>query len=313
MSGTPRDRIVILGRRKAGKTVFLARLYEQLWNAHPSGLTMRTLEGTGHVALMEVNERLKSGQWPEATLGSTHSDFEISTPDGRTYIMSGLDYPGEVFKQAFLDGIDTEQTLDLIEHVDRAAGVILLIDPSTLVEGTASEIADVTFGMTVAVERIRNSPDGNEIPVCIVYTKCDMHESLFKSHGGLRAFSKKHLPQLMRQAGEFRFFPSVAVWDRNGNSPNYQKSPVYLVEPLLSCLKGFQKAEAKDRQRQLITHHHEVARRTEQEAKRQERQGTIALLIIWGAVILAMVLVILEFTGAVPVLDLMTGVSDASN
>ena len=58
MSGTPRDRIVILGRRKAGKTVFLARLYEQLWNAHPSGLTMRTLEGTGHVALMEVNERL---------------------------------------------------------------------------------------------------------------------------------------------------------------------------------------------------------------------------------------------------------------
>ena len=92
--GNPRDRIVILGRRKAGKTVFLARLYEQLWSDHPSGLTMRTLEGAGHVALMEVNERLKSGQWPEATLGSTHSDFEISTPDGRTYTMSGLDYHG---------------------------------------------------------------------------------------------------------------------------------------------------------------------------------------------------------------------------
>ena len=103
MSGNLRDRIEILGRRKAGKTVFLARLYEQLWNAHPSGLTMRTLEGAGHVALMEVNDRLKSGQWPEATLGSTHSDFEISTPDGRAYTMSGLDYPGEVFKQAFIE------------------------------------------------------------------------------------------------------------------------------------------------------------------------------------------------------------------
>ena len=311
--GNPRDRIVILGRRKAGKTVFLARLYEKLWSDHLSGLTMRTLEGAGHVALMEVNERLKSGQWPEATLGSTHSDFEISTPDGRSYTMSGLDYPGEVFKQAFLDGIDTEQTIDLIEHVDRAAGVILLIDPLTLVEGTASEVADVTFGMTVAVERIRNSPGGNDVPVCIVYTKCDMYEDLFKSHGGVRSFSKKHLPQLMRQAGDFRFFPSVAVWDRTGENPNYKKSPVYLVEPLLACIKGFQKAEAMDRQRHLISQQHEIARRAEIEANHQEKQATFALLIIWGIVTLVLVLVILELTGAVPVLDLMTGVSDDPN
>ena len=41
--------------------------------------------------------------------------------------------------------------------------------------------------------------------------------------------------------------------------PNYKKPPVYLVEPLVACIKGFQKAEAMDRQRQLISQQHEVA------------------------------------------------------
>ena len=68
-----------------------------------------------------------------------------------------------------------------------------------------------------------------------------------------------------------------------------------------------------DRQRQLISQQHEVARRAEIAANRQEKQGTLALLIIWGVVILVLVLVILEITGAVPVLDLMTGVSDDPN
>ena len=117
----------------------------------------------------------------------------------------------------------------------------------------------------------------------------------------------------MRQAGEFRFFPSVAVWDRTGTSPKYKKSPVYLVEPLLACIKGFQKAEAAEHQRQLMSHQHEVARRVEQEVDRQEKQGTIALLLIWLVVILVMVVVILDFTGAVPVLDLITGVTDAAD
>ena len=313
MESATRDRIVILGRRKAGKTVYLARLYEQLWNSHPSRLTIRSLEGTGHVALMEVNERLKNGQWPEATLGSTHSDFEISTPDGRFYTMSGLDYPGEVFKQAFIDGIDTDQTIDLLDHVDRAAGVILLIDPSTLVSGTAAEIADVTFGMTVAVERIRSSLDGFKVPICIVYTKSDMHAPLFREAGGVRKFSKKHLPQLMRQAGEFKFFPAVAVWDRHGTGPDYERAPVYLVEPLLACIKGFKNFEEADHQKQLIEHQRQEADRFAQESRAEESRNVLILVVIWGAVLFALVLFILNATGALPLMEIMTGGSNAEN
>ena len=68
-----------------------------------------------------------------------------------------------------------------------------------------------------------------------------------------------------------------------------------------------------DRQRHLISQQHEIARRAEIEANHQEKQATFALLIIWGIVTLVLVLVILELTGAVPVLDLMTGVSDDPN
>ena len=62
-----RDRIVVLGRRGAGKTVFLARLYEALWQKR-EGLLARAVDGVAHQRFMECVARMEAGQWPEATL-----------------------------------------------------------------------------------------------------------------------------------------------------------------------------------------------------------------------------------------------------
>lgn len=124
-----RDRIVILGRTQAGKTVYMSRLYEQLWNSKSPLVHMRALSGIPHMTLMKMISSMQEGLWPQATIGQTHIDVEVSFAN-RKFKMIMLDYPGEVFSKAFVQGeIDREDTRDLVEHIDRAAGAILLVDP----------------------------------------------------------------------------------------------------------------------------------------------------------------------------------------
>ena len=74
-----RDRVVVLGRRGAGKTVYLARLYEAGWNStDPRGLRMMAVEGRTHSRMMTVIDSLKRGEWPAATTGN--DPFVIDIP-----------------------------------------------------------------------------------------------------------------------------------------------------------------------------------------------------------------------------------------
>ncbi|MCH7702867.1 MAG: hypothetical protein IID37_14380 [Planctomycetes bacterium] len=154
-----RDRIVILGRRASGKTVYLSVLYEKFWKSLDS-LTLKAVSGNTHSDLVRVVEGLREGRWPAATLETQYCDLEVKYK-GRKHLMVTLDYAGELFRRAFVEDItDTPETAALVEHIDAAAAVILLIDPASLVGDNSDARIDDDFGMTQAVTRIRNWPGG---------------------------------------------------------------------------------------------------------------------------------------------------------
>lgn len=265
-SKSVRDRIVILGRRRSGKTIFLARIYQSLWNSKTEDIHMRALDGDSHMSLMRIIGTLESGEWPAATGGNSYSSFELAY-NGDMIPLVMLDYPGEVFRRAFVDGIEASDTKELIEHVDRSLGILCLIDPGNLLDGNLEEVADDEFGMVQALDRIRRSDGGMDIPIALVLTKCDLHQKRIKRLGGLRSFVGERMKNVERMAGRFKRFPAAAVRStkdaRGKEVPDIRKPPEGCREPLLWCIEQI----VINKKRKEIN----TARAVDEQRARQER------------------------------------------
>lgn len=280
----PRDRVVVLGRRRAGKTIFLARLYEQLWNSR-SHFHMRAISGETHKACMRVIEELQSGRWPASTLGAQYSDIEVSYR-GRKQLLVALDYPGEVFHKAFVEDADSADARELLDHVDRAAAVILLLDPAVVRHGPLDEAIDDDFGMTQAIHRIREWPGGNEVPIVVVFTKSDMRLDLLRSAPSLAEFASKHYLNLVRVVGRFKVFAASAVRARQSGDghtvPEMGKAPSGLVEPLEYCLiKIIERDETRQQEREEAEKREAVAKFLD-EKERAHKRAILFWSLFWS-------------------------------
>ena len=234
-----RDRIVVLGRRGAGKTVFLSRLYEALWHKR-EGLLARAVDGIAHQRFMECVARMETGQWPEATLAQSWSNLEIRYGT-HEWVLRVLDYPGEVFRRAFVEDAQDEAARTLRAHVDQAAAVLVLVDPLSAVQGGVEATVDAEFGVSNALRRVQAASGDVEVPVAIVLTKCDVAIGHIREVGSPRAFVDHYLPGLVRDGGAFRVFAASAVRSRADAlgqlRPATDKDALGIVEPLQWCLK----------------------------------------------------------------------------
>jgi hypothetical protein len=242
-----RDSILILGRRRAGKTVYLATLYAMHWKTI-GGLTMKALAGPAHKMLMGIMEQLQQGAWPEATLGTRQLEFELDD-DGRRCLLVAFDYSGEDFSRAFVDeDQDSPNVRKLLNYLDRAAAVILLIDPAVAVHGASRHVADDDFGMVQAVERIRNWPGGDQVPVVLALTKADRSRKLIQETGTLRDFVVRHYPALVRTLGRITIFAVSAVQQKRNESgkaiPAPDSVPINVDKPLRYCLDKIREQES---------------------------------------------------------------------
>ncbi len=299
-----RDRIVIIGRRRAGKTIFLARLYELLWQGctlvdgkvvaksamPPAGrvttISCRSLSGAAHSQFMRVVEELKAGRWPAATIGNSYAELSIEH-NGKKHTMTALDYPGEVFRKAFMSDADEADTLELLAAIDRAAAVIFLIDPA-VVAGGGSEADEDTFGLTQAAARIRAAPGGNSVPIAAVFTKCDVNRALIKEAGGVRAFAEKHFSQMFRSVERTSVFACSAVRvTQNGLGkivPRAESAGENLVEPLRYCLELMETATDKSRLKQAVSTRTKAVAEAAREEHRESKRTSTAWLIFAVAI-----------------------------
>ena len=299
-----RDRIVVLGRRRSGKTIYLARLYEMLWNSPKADLHMRALDGNSHLSLMRIVDSLKNGEWPAATGGNTYSTFELSY-EGETFPLVMLDYPGEVFRRAFVEGIDAPDTKDLVEHVDRALGILCLIDPGNILDGSIEAFTDDEFGMVQALDRVRRSRDGENISIALVLTKCDVHGKRIKRLGGTRAFVRDRLLNVLRIAGRLRYWATAAVRStkdaREQDVPDLRRPAEGVMEPILWVVeqiivnrKRVQVQETRRVQEEHKRAHYEAEQKARLQQSRQHRRFWILFIILaslFGAIAIAIAVI----------------------
>jgi len=305
--GGVRDRIVVLGRRGSGKTVFITRLYEALWQGcqlvngrfvperrAQAGDAVRTLsararEGRLHTELRRMAMDLDAGKWPVSTQSSTLIEIDI-TLDGRTKLLSAMDYPGEVFRTAFALGAQDPASNELRDAVDRAAALILLVDPAVALKPGIEREEDA-FGLVAAVERLRSMPSGDDVPVVVVLTKCDVHVPLLSAEGGPRALAERLYPQIFRQLGGTRTVAfassatSVVRSPRGVVIPRKRRAPRDVVEPLVFCLDWLERAEEKEslERAQLEASLRRDAQLREEQAEdeREEREARVGLVTFW--------------------------------
>lgn len=286
-----RDRIVILGRTRSGKTVFITRMYEQLWNSRDN-FFIKALSGATHKDFLRKANHLRNGNWFPSTGSSTYTDFEI-TDEERTRLLVSLDYSGELFTMAFTDGVKRKDADELINHVDRACAVILLLSPDVDHENDIDAIADDTIGMQLAVQHIRDSQDGDKIPIAIVVTKGDEFKQVLRDYGGLRKYLVKHYLPLIRVIGHFKPFVVAAVQcktevSKDGKKsyiPSFDLPPINLLKPLRWCLDKLNDSDDQtewERRRDVFLKG-EREQRAEQIA--EKRRLHLSLSIIFGIAI----------------------------
>ena len=319
-----RDRIVILGRRSAGKTIYLSTLYARLWKSL-DGLTMSSLSGVAHRDAMRVVSLLESGEWPDATLGNAEMAYEIEYR-AKKRLMVSLEYSGEVFRRAFVeDDQRGREEQQLLNHLDNAAAVLLLIDPSVAYEyykntgppegespsGTGALVderyvsidaaVDDDYGMVQAVKRVRNWPGGEKVPIALVLTKMDQNRDLVRREGGRVGFVKNHWPALARTLKKTAIFSVSAVQtekDSNGKRiPSPSSEPINLEGPLKVCLKVMDKLDNLQEVKEMREKEERSLRDMEFHLAKEERRSkafwttVIIGIVLVGAFIIALIIV----------------------
>jgi hypothetical protein len=278
-----RDRIVILGRRAAGKTVYLSVLYEKYWRSL-DGLTMKAVSGAVHSDLIRTVEGLRAGQWPAATLETQHCDLEIKFK-GQKYLLVALDYAGELFRRAFVEDLtDSPETQALVRHLDSAAAVILLIDPAIVVGKNVDAAIDDDFGMTQAVTRIRNWPGGKQVPFVLAFTKADENRPLIAREGGIAQFMLKRFPALSRTLKKAVLFEVAAVQVETTPEGERRLRPDFksyqIEKPLMHCLEVLAQQREAARQESLRRQRHLQWLQEEEYQRQAARRGRNTLIAI---------------------------------
>ena len=288
-----RNRIVILGRTQAGKTVYLAALYDACWNKDRR-VQVEAIDGRSHTAMMESIETLRSGKWPSSTSGIRYMDL-MAKCEGVARPLTCIDYPGEVFSKAFIDGVETDDVQELLEHIDQAAAVIVLVDPKVVAGAPATKSMDDNFGMAKAIERIRSWPGGDDVPIAIVLTKCDKYRKDIRSLGGPVAFARDYYPSLIKAAGRAKVFECSAVSTRHKGNGSSHQSRKYVsegvVEPLRWAMNELNTSERRlseeQRAREARKYHEEKQKenmKQEQKAKKLWIVGWILFIVLFTAV-----------------------------
>jgi hypothetical protein len=297
-----RDRIVVIGRRRAGKTIYLARLYEALWQGctlvdgrvpapgeSTAGrkvveISCRATSGASHTQFMKVIEELRAGRWPAATVGNSYAELIVNY-GGRERMLTALDYPGEVFRKAFMSDSDDPDARELLAAIDRAAAAIFLIDPAVVAAG-GDESHEDTFGLTQAAARIRGGLDGASVPIAVVLTKSDVNKAFLRESGGVREFAHRHFGQMFRSIERTAVFASVAVRVAENalgrTVPRAEKPAENVVEPLRYCFEMMEvtASEARIREaKRLQAEAQQLAVRGEAEERRRSTNAWIVFIV----------------------------------
>ncbi len=287
----------MLGRRKSGKTVYLARLYDTLHRDVRGQIHMRADTGREHRNLVAHIDTMSRRAWPASTERNTPFVVDI-TYQKEKFAMVALDYPGEVFVNAFMLGQDGPMERELLDCVRRAAAIIVLVDPGVAIEEGILENADQDYGLVAAIRAAREWPGGESVSVAVTLTKWDRYKLDIEEFGSAQAFLEKRYPNLYAAAcgrnAWARVFGCAAIHTKTdglGNEiPDLSKPPHGLLEPLQHCLEEMRSQRERQRARKEQERVTRNAAQAERRMMEEERKATIyTFLLLAGSAVTVIV------------------------
>ena len=233
-------RISIVGVEGSGKTVMLAGLGDIYSRPDNKGyfLAPKNFNTSAYVA--ELMERLRSGIWPAATADDLFQGLEWTlrrSPAGGgrpTDIceLSCLDFPGEVYRKAFVEDTNTVAGVTLTDsekkvpaemqrqiealwsYIERADSLIVLVNLGDVItHGLANRRVHESIWVTSAIlEQVLKERPGRTIPkTAIVLSQADIYEATIRACGGAKGALEKYLPQVHSSYGWLDVFAAHAI------------------------------------------------------------------------------------------------------
>lgn len=236
-----RDSIVILGRSNAGKTLYITALYVRFKAVRKDldrDVQIIPFDQATEDYCRNKIESLNRGEWPAANADSQILEFSVNHPEGHTRLVT-MDPKGEAFEKAFNEMHQHDaDVVKLLEHIDRAAALILVSDPQAVAKGGSND--DWLFWKSVCRLCGENAEEPVDIPVALVLTKHDVNAERISSAGGIDAFCARRYPRLVSRVPHLgRFTVSVCGQaTRNGRLVPVPQLSRGVSDPFLFALEG---------------------------------------------------------------------------
>ncbi|MFF4835973.1 hypothetical protein [Streptomyces sp. NPDC001315] len=159
-------KIVMLGHSNAGKTTYIAMMYELMRSGY-RGFRVRTADKPRDRELLDSARAIRRGLYPPPSSRRDAHSFELTYHRRRIADFTWNDYRGG----ALDDRAGNEETAAVLAELVRADGLVVFTDAARLAEAESSrrEVRRLTVLLQQAIgERSRNTP------VVIAYTKADL-------------------------------------------------------------------------------------------------------------------------------------------
>lgn len=170
--------IIVLGASGAGKTVYLASMYNRLMvHDHEIGFYLST-NGQDRRELVARYESLRNHQWPSGTRYSEMREWDftcqVPTSNGAPYSTMDfvyLDYPGEGLASVPADPIAIKQLDNRIESADALLGII---DGHKVLAALSKTSLPFATSLSQDIAIILSNLQDRSTPVQFIITKWDL-------------------------------------------------------------------------------------------------------------------------------------------
>lgn len=162
-------RIVMLGHTGAGKTTFMAAMYEAL-RKPVDGFRLVAKDAATHWHLVGLAKSIRQGRYPNPSDARASYDFALLMEGRKLLDLNLTDYRGG----ALVESASSTDLETLIDDLVRADGILVLLDANHLARSAGSnpEIGRVMVLLSRAIAR-----ENSGRPLTIALTKWDMMHS----------------------------------------------------------------------------------------------------------------------------------------
>jgi hypothetical protein len=177
-------RIVMLGHSNAGKTTYIAMMYQFMnkGKGH-KGFHIQARDSRQHSELLENAQAINSGRYPPATSRRDAYEFDLSYEGRPVSRFIWSDYRGG----ALAERSTNEDMAALMADVNSCDGVVVFADAYELATGPDSyrQVGRLTYLMQRAIGERRAST-----PIVLAYTKADLIKSSEDWSKAIQPFSQ---------------------------------------------------------------------------------------------------------------------------